>query len=67
MKYLILPTAQAQERNSIQSEGLVSEWLWEMKDLVNGTTALLVNNGEGLSEEELAMCVTEINNTNNGV
>jgi hypothetical protein len=60
MKYLILPTAQAIERNSIQSEGLVSEWLWEMKDLGNGTTALLVNSGDGLTEDELKMCVTTI-------
>ena len=60
MKYLILPTAQAIERNSIQAEGLVSEWLWEMKDLGNGTTALLVNSGDGLTEDELKMCVTTI-------
>ena len=62
MLYLILPTAQAQERNSIQAEGLVSKWLWDSKDLGDGTTALLVNDGEGLSAEELAMCVGELNN-----
>jgi hypothetical protein len=62
MKYLILPTAEAKERNSIQSDGLVSQWLWESKDLENGTTALFVNDGQGLSEEELAACVTELPN-----
>lgn len=62
MKYLILPTAEAQERNSIQSDGLVSKWLWESKDLGNGTTALLVNDGQGLSDEEIAMCVNKLPN-----
>lgn len=62
MLYLILPTAEAQERNSIQSPGLVTQWLWEMKDLGNGTTALFVNDGQGLSEEELASCVKELPN-----
>ena len=62
MLYLILPTSEAQERNSIQSPGLVTQWLWESKDLGNGTTALLVNDGQGLSEDELAMCVEELPN-----
>ena len=62
MKYLILPTAEAQERNSIQSPGSVTQWLWEYKDLENGTTALFVNHGDGLSEDELAMCVNKLPN-----
>lgn len=62
MLYLILPTAQAQERNSIELPDTVSKWLWDSRDLGDGTTALLVNDGEGLSAEELAMCVGELNN-----
>lgn len=62
MKYLILPTAEAQERNSIHINGVVTEYLWEYKDLGNGTTALFVNHGDGLSEDELAMCVEELPN-----
>jgi len=62
MLYLILPTAEAQERNSIQADGSVTQWLWEMKDLGNGTTALFVIDGQGLSEEELAACVEELPN-----
>jgi hypothetical protein len=62
MLYLILPTAQAQERNSIELPDTVSKWLWDSKDLGDGTTALLVNDGEGLSAAELAMCVNVLNN-----
>ena len=62
MKYLILPTAEAQERNSIHINGVVTEYLWESKDLGNGTTALLVNDGQGLSDEEIAMCVNKLPN-----
>jgi hypothetical protein len=62
MLYLILPTAQAQERNSIELPDTVSKWLWDSKDLGDGTTALLVNDGEGLSAAELAMYVNVLNN-----
>ena len=64
--FLILPTSEATERNRQEAVGRgcdssTIEW-WESKDLENGTTALFVNHGDGLSEDELAMCVNKLPN-----
>ena len=64
--FLILPTSEATERNRQEAVGRgcdssTIEW-WDFKDLGNGTTALLVNDGQGLSDEEIAMCVEELPN-----
>ena len=61
--YLILPTEQAEQRNSLEATkrscGDVTLFWWS-QNTVEGETALNVGDGDGLTPDELAQCVSEL-------
>jgi hypothetical protein len=66
--YLILPKDEALARNNKEAISRGCEpptiYWWASTELADGTIALDVGDGEVLTDLELTMCVTEINNTN---
>lgn len=62
--YLILPKEEALARNNQEaiSRGCESPTIywWASTELADGTIALHVGDGDGLTEDELKMCVTTI-------
>ena len=59
--YLILPIKEAQTRNCTEAKNrgcdTTTEWWDEIVSMKGDEVALIVKDGSGLSEEELADCV----------
>ena len=62
--YLILPQAEAEERNRYAAFKSNMIWRdskrWAETPFVDGRIALNVDDGDGLTDEEIALCVNEL-------